>query len=175
MRKSISVRTYALFLSMLLVVSTSCKKKEQNPDYFGTWSSDQTITIGDNQVQVKDIITLTKAGFDDMMQILDVSSNQYINYVELLGTMTVADNFLNGFINEIGVSAFDGITGKPTGNIIKYKEGTTGFANFFSQNGQSRTYAFEFSVSGTTFTIYSDNNADGDYSDAGEQIDYTKQ
>jgi len=165
----------ALLFSIMLVLLSACKKDEPDPEYVGTWSTDQTITLGDVQVQMKDLMTLTKGGFDEMMQLLDGSTDKYVNYLELIGSMTVTNNILHGWITEIGVSSFDPLSGNPTGQIIKYKEGTTGYDNFFAQNGQSKSFGFEFSISGNSMTLMSDNNQDNDYDDAGEMVIYTKQ
>lgn len=170
-----SANKFGLLFTLMLVLLTACKKDEPDPEYVGTWSADQMLTIGDTQVQMREMMTLTINSFDDLMQLLNESDNKYVNYFELLGSMAVTNNIVNGTISEIGVSSFDPITGKPTGQILKYKEGTTGYDNFFAQNGQSKSFGFEFSISGNSMTVMSDNNRDGDYEDAGEKVIYAKQ
>ena len=164
-----------LVISLFTVMLSSCKKDEKNPEYVGTWVNTQAVFSGDAIYQIKDIMTFTKDGYDDLGQILDETTNTYIDYFRLIGSLTVSETIMNVHITEVGISTIDGITGKPTGTIVTYKEGTTQFESIFSQTGQAKSFGFEYSISENTMTVYSDNNADGDYADDGEALVYTRQ
>jgi hypothetical protein len=166
-----------LLLSLIIVLSSSCNKKdnELNPDYVGTWMALQTITQDGMSIQFKDLMTFTKDGFNDLGQVYDVITSRFIDYVKLNGTMTISGAVMNINITEIGVSSFDPISGAPTGIISMYKEGTSQYDLIFTQTGQPKTFKSEFSVAGTILTLKTDNNNDGDFTDINETTLYTKQ
>lgn len=165
-----------LVISLFTVLFSSCKKDDEvNPEYVGTWVATQAVFDEDIILQVRDVMTFTKDSFTDLGQLFDESTSSYIDYIKLIGTLVVEESIMNIDITEVGLSTFDMISGKPTGTIVMYKEGTSQFDNIFSQTGQSQSFGFEYSISGNTMTVYSDNNSDGDYNDDEEAIVYTKE
>jgi len=164
-----------LMVSIITVMISSCKKDDPDPEYVGSWAATQAIFTEDAILQIRDIMTFTKDSYTDVAQIFDESTNEYIDYLKLIGTLTVDETIMHIDINEVGLSSVDLLSGKPTGTIVMYKEGTPQFDNIFSQTGQTQTFGFEFSISENTMTIYSDYNGDGDYNDEDEAIVYTKQ
>ena len=165
-----------LLISVFVILFSSCKKNDEvNPDYVGTWSAIETMTESGVSMQYKDIITFSKGGFNDLGQLYDASTSKYIDYVKLNGTISVSGTTMNVKITEIGVSSFDMISGKPTGTIVTYKEGSSQYESLFTTTGQPKSFKSEYSVSGNKMTIKTDNNNDGDYTDANETTIYTKQ
>jgi hypothetical protein len=169
-------RKTVLIISVFSLIMASCtKSKEVNPDYVGSWASEQAIMSGTAVLQIKDIYTFTKDGFTELGQVFDETASKYIDYIKLMGSMNVTDAIMNVHVTDIGISTFDVITGGPTGTIVTYKEGSSQYNSILSQTGQSASYSFQYSVSGNSLTIYSDNNGDGDYADANETTVYTRQ
>jgi hypothetical protein len=164
-----------LMVSIFALMISSCKKDDPDPEYVGTWAATQAIFNEDVILQIRDIMTFTKDSFTDLTQVLDESTGEYIDYFKIFGTLTVEESIMHIDIDEIGLSSVDLLSGKPTGTIVMYKEGTPQFDNIFTQTGQSQTFGFEYSISGNTMTVYSDYNSDGDYLDEDEAIVYTKQ
>lgn len=162
-------------ITVPVIMLSSCSKNDEvNADYVGTWSAVATISESGNSIQCKDKFTFTQSGFSDMFQLCDPTTGKYIDYLKLSGTMIVSDNAMNMKATEIGVSTTD-VTGYPTGTIIMYKEGSSVFTSLFSQTGLSQTNKSIYEVSGSKMTLKTDNNNDGDYTDAGETTVYTKE
>lgn len=177
MRKTEIARWCKIFLliAMPVIVLWSCKNNEEvNADYVGTWSAQVTVADDANSIQCKDKITFTPSGFSDLIQVYNPSTDKYIDYQKLNGTMSVNNSILNLKVSEIGISTFD-VTGYPTGSIIMYKEGSNVFDLLFLQTDKTPTFKSEYSVSGNQLTLKTDNNLDGDYTDAGETTVYTKE
>ena len=171
--------THLVFaLTIVVIISSSCKKDgEINPDYVGTWAvimpsipTDTGYTSG-----FKDNMTFTKSGFTDLIQMPGESADKWIDYLSMKGSITVSGNMINVTITEFGISSFDVITGKPTGTIISYKEGSSTFNDILNNSGQAKTFNSEYSVSGNKMTLKTDNNEDGDYLDSDETTVYTRQ
>jgi|WetSurMetagenome_2_1015567.scaffolds.fasta_scaffold542237_1 hypothetical protein len=169
------IGSVALVILIALLFSSCHKDKEVPPDYVGTWSTEEAYLTSQAVLQVKDVVTLTKDTYTDLLQLFDQSANRYIDYLKLTGNMTNNATVLYVELTEVGITTFDFITGKPTGTLQSYKEGTMEFENVFTQTGQAKSFSFEYSVSDNTLTIYSDNNSDGDYADANETVVYTRQ
>lgn len=165
-----------LLFSTLVVLFTSCKKDDEiNPDYVGSWATIETMSLDGIPTQFKDIMTFSKSGFNDLGQIYDESTSKYIDFIKLNGTISVSGTTMNVKITSIGVSTFDMITRQFTGTIVMNKEGSSVFNNLLTETDQPKSFVSEYSVSGNTMTIKTDNNNDGDYTDADETTVYTKQ
>jgi len=164
-----------IVISIFAATISSCKKDDPDPEYVGSWATTQAVFNEDVILQIKNIMTFTTDSYTDLTQVLDEATNEYIDYFKLFGALTVDESIMHIDIDEIGLSSVDVLSGKPTGTIVMYKEGTPQFDNIFSQTGQSQTFGFEFSISGNTMTVYSDYNSDGDYLDEDEAIVYTRQ
>jgi hypothetical protein len=164
-----------LMITVPVIMLSSCSKNDEvNADYIGTWSAAVTVSESGNSLQCKDKITFTQSGFSDLLQLRDPSTGKYIDYMKLNGAMNVSGNAMNIKVTEIGVSSFD-VTGYPTGSIIMYKEGSSIFTSLFEQTGQPQTFKSVYEISGSKLTLKTDNNNDGDYTDAGETTVYTKE
>lgn len=174
LRSGSFISSVTLFLVIVVMFSSCHKNKDVNPDYAGTWAAEQAILTSGAVLQVKDVVTLTKDSYSDLIQVFYQSANKYIDYLEMSGNLSVSESVMNVELNEIGITTFD-VTGKPTGTLQKYKEGTPAFDTLFAQTGQSKTFSFEYAVSGNSLTIYSDNNNDGNYTDPNETTVYTRQ
>jgi hypothetical protein len=171
------IRSAGIILCLFAIISlfNSCKKDDPDPYYVGTWAAEDSIVDGDQSIQVRDEMTFTKDSFTDMFQVYDETKSLYVDYLELKGALSVSGSIMSFTINELGISSFDPITGNPTGVITLYESGTSGFESIFGQISQPRNFSLDFSVSGNIMSIKSDNNGDGDYNDAGEITQYTKQ
>jgi hypothetical protein len=90
------------------------------------------------------------------------------------GTISVSGNIMNFKITEIGVSSVD-FNSMPTGTIVTYKEGSGQYNKLFDQLGQPKSFNSEYVVIGNKMTIKTDNNHDGDCTDANETSVYIKQ
>ena len=165
------------FFILLIILSFcyACKKDENNPDYAGTWEATGTMNVNSIIMEMKDIMTLSTNTFSDIGQIKNPDTNEWINLIGLKGSISVNGNIMNVAIMEIGMSAFDMITGMPTGNIVYYKDGQSQFSSLLSQSGMEKTFNSEYSISGNNLTLKTDNNNDGDYNDENEVTVYTKQ
>ena len=162
-----------LMISVFFVFSSSCKKENTiNPDYVGTWSIVDANSQGE---QYKDNITFSKDGFLELGQLYGVSTNKYIDYIKLKGTISVNGSRMSFKVTEIGATSFDYNTGKPTGIIVSYKEGSSQFDNLILQTQQIKSFDLEYNVLGNKLSIMSDHNNDGDYTDANETTVYTRQ
>lgn len=164
-----------LLMFLFVILFSSCKKDEVDPDYVGTWSATGTLTEDGISTQIKDNMIFSRSGFTELVQVYDATTSKYIDYIKLIGTLTVTATTMNITVTEIGISSFDIISGKPTGTIATYKDGTSQFNTLFAQTGLSKTFKSEYSVSGNQITIKTDNNNDGDYLDVDEVSVYTKE
>ncbi|MTK52947.1 hypothetical protein [Paludibacter sp.] len=167
-------KTLLMIIVPVIMLSSCNKDDEVKADYMGTWSALATVSESGNSIQCKDKITFTQSGFSDLLQLCDPSTGRFIDYMKLNGTMAVSGNTMNLKTTEIGVSTFD-LRGYPTGSIIMYKEGSDIFTSLFSQTGQSQAFKSVYEISGSKMTLKTDNNNDGDYTDAGETTVYTKE
>jgi hypothetical protein len=120
-------------------------------------------------------MTLSKSGFSDLYQVYNPLTGKYTDYIKLGGLLSVSGSTMTIKATEIGVSSFDLVTGYPTGSITTYKEGSSQFESLFSVSGQAKTQKSEYSIEGNKLTVKTDNNNDGDYTDADETTVYTRQ
>jgi hypothetical protein len=123
----------------------------------------------------KDNMTFTKSSFTDLIQMPGESADKWIDYLNMKGSITIIGNMMHVTITELGLSSFDVISGRPTGTIISYKEGSSMFDDILNSSEQPKTFESEYSISGDKLTMKTDNNNDGDYLDEDETTIYTKQ
>lgn len=164
----------AAFVSIVLLASCS-NDDDNNPEYAGTWVTTFTSTEDGNSIQIKDVMTLTQSGFSDLYQVYNPTTSKYTDYIKLSGSLAVSGSTMTVKATEIGVSSFDLTTGYPTGTITSYKEGSSQFESLFTLTGQAKTFKSEYSISGNKLTLKTDNNNDGDYTDANETTVYTRE
>lgn len=166
----------AIVLVTLVVFCSSCKKDDEvASDYVGTWIAMESIPTASGYTAFRDVMTFSENSVIDLMQIPGESTDDWIDYMNLKGSISVSGNLMTVTIAEIGISSVNAITGMPTGTIISYKEGSAEFETILSQAEQPRTFESEYSVSGDKLTLKTDNNNDGDYLDEDEVTVYTKQ
>jgi hypothetical protein len=162
-------------ITVPVIMLSSCNKNDEvNADYIGTWSAVATVTESGNSLRCKDKMTLTQSGFSDLLQICDPTTGKYIDWMKLNGAMSVSGNAMTMKVTEIGVSSVD-VTGYPTGSLIMYKEGSSTFTSLFEQADKPKAFKSVYEVSGSKLTLKTDNNNDGDFTDAGETTVYTKE
>lgn len=168
------ISTFMLLL-VITAAFTSCKKDDtvvQNADYVGKWNSD--VSASTTQGDHKDILTLTKNTFEDIIQ-TKVSSGAYVNSIIVRGTMTVTNNVMNVHVSEIGVSDINSQTNEFTGNVTTYKEGSLLYGLILDQVGQEADFQSDYTVSSDKLTLKTDMNKDGDFLDTNETTTYTRQ
>jgi hypothetical protein len=163
-----------LFIALVAVAFTSCKKDDPDPEYVGNWFTTGKTQIDGNVREFKELITLTKTTYSDLLQIKDPEKNEWIDYLGFKGTMTITGLKLNVTLNEAGLSTFD-IAENPTGEIKYYKRGDQFFTQFMEYIEMPETLEGEYQVDGNELTLKSDLNDDGDYIDEGETTTYTRQ
>jgi len=167
--------TQFIILLFGLTFCYACEKDKNNPDYVGTWVATGTISVDTVIMEMKDIMTFSTNTFSDIGQIKNPDTNAWINLIGLKGSISVNGNIMNVAITEIGMSAFDMLTGMPTGDIVYYKDSQSQFSSLLSQSGMKKTFKSEYSISVNYLTLKTDNNNDGDYNDENEVTIYTKQ
>lgn len=168
----------SIALLALVVFATSCVKEDEvAPDYVGTWVAiiPPIPTTTGYTGGFKDIMTFTENSVIDLIQFPGGSTDQWIDYMNMKGSLSVKGNIMTVTISEVGISSFSPVTGRPTGTIISYKDGSAEFESILSQANQSKVFESEYSISGNQMTIKSDNNNDGDYLDSLEITVYTRQ
>jgi len=166
----------AIVLTVLAVFCSSCEQDDEVPsDYVGTWIAEISIPTASGFTSIRDVMTFTEDGVIDLLQFPGGSTDKWIDYMNLKGSISVNENMMTVTIAEIGISSVNAVTGLPTGTIISYKEGSAEFEAILSQSEQSKTFDSEYSVSGDKLTLKTDNNDDGDYLDEEEVTVYTKQ
>ena len=175
MKNTIKLSRLILFILLYVIVFSSCKKDEAQPDYAGTWVVTGAYTLGNMTFEMKDILTLSKGSFSDVIQIKDPTNNKWINASGIKGSVSANENLLTFIIQEIGVSSVNVVTQMPTGTLEYYKDGQTEFDDLLSANDLVKTYNSEYSIADNTLTLKTDINEDQDYNDAGETILYTRQ
>ena len=163
------VFTLGIMLIAMIIVVASCSKDDGvAPDYVGTWVSDSSV----DGLTAKESIVLTSNSFSDLYQVN--TGTAWVDYMLVKGSISVNKQLMTIVLTEIGL-AFDSETGDPTGTMVTYKAGTDFFDLILQESGQAPTFKSEYSVSGNTLTLKTDNNEDGDYLDEGETVTYTKQ
>ena len=155
-----------LLISVIFLLVSSCSKDDTvNPAYVGTWS----ITTTESGVQVKDNMTFTKDGFTDIAQMYYPTTNKWIDIIKTTGTISVTGSTMTITYTGIGVLT------DLTGSITMSTTGSSDFQRIMSENGIPLTFSSQFSVAGKKLTIMTDMNNNGNYTDPGETIVYTKQ
>ncbi len=166
----------AALLSVLIIISSSCKKDDEvTPDFVGTWVATESIPLATGFTAIKEVITFSEDSFIDLIQMPGESSDKWIDYVSMKGSIAVNGNLITATVTELGISSFNMVTGMPTGTITSYKAGSAEFETLLSQTEQSKTFKSEYSIEGDKLTLKTDNNNDGDYLDANETNVYTRQ
>lgn len=160
-----------LFITALL---SSCKKDE-DPEYVGTWIITESEQLGGYTIEYKEAMTLTENSFSDLYQYKHPIKNEWLGVFGVKGTFNLSGKIMNITITEIGESAKD-VNEMPTGVMTYYKDGTTRFTELLTENEMVKTFKVEYTVVGNTLTFKIDMNSDGDYTDADDDITvYTKQ
>lgn len=158
-----------VFFAILFVVSSCTKDEEIAADYVGTWVTTTTI---DDDMDAKVTMTFTTNSFINLFQVQDVTTNNWVDYFATKGSISVTNQMITGTTTEIGL-AIDLLTGEPTGTMTYYKAGTPYFDLYMEDSDLS--FKGEYSVSGNTMTLKTDDNKDGDFLDEGETMTLTKQ
>jgi hypothetical protein len=164
-----------LFVALVAVFFSSCKKDDPDPEYAGTWVTINSLSDGSSSVEMKELIILSAGKFEQIVQLKNPSTNQWVNYIGFKGTFTTSEKKLNITIVEAGMSAMSPITQLPNGQI-EYIKSTDGlFTEFLEAFETPETFTMEYEVNGNEITFKSDYNDDKDYNDAGETRTYTRQ
>lgn len=174
--KSKEIYRLAIVFILFIIFSSSCKKEvEVLPDYVGTWSVVENIPLAAGFTSIREVITFSADSVIDLMQIPRSSIDNWADYMNLKGSISVNGNIMTVNITEIGMSSLDPITRMPTGTLISYKETGPEFESILAAGEQPKVFETEYTVSGNKLTLKTDNNNDGDYLDADEITVYTKQ
>lgn len=173
--RNLKMKKIFAFGMVLVAISfatmSSCSKDDEvSADYVGTWLSDESIASSSE----KETLILTANSLTINLQTKDETTGSWVEYYGLKGSISVNKQLLTITITEIGV-AFDVQTGEPTGTMTFYKAGSASFDLLLQHAEQSVTFNSEYSVSGNTLTLKTDDNNDGDYMDEGESTTFTKQ
>lgn len=161
---------------LIFVLLWSCKKDDPDPDYVGTWVAIETVAIDEvTSVQVKDVLVFEKSKFDQVQQVKNTITNNWVSLLGMRGTFTVEADKMNITITEAGQSSVSTITQLPTGEIEYLKATDINFASFMAFIEIPATFVSEYSVSGNEITLKTDLNNDSDYNDLGEVRIYTRQ
>ncbi len=164
-----------LVIALFALAFSSCKKDDPDPDYAGTWVTIGTLSDGTSSMEMKELIILSGGKFEQIVQIKNTTTNQWVNYIGFKGTFTVSQKKLSIKITEAGMSAMSPITQLPTGQIEYIKSTDALFTEFLQAFETPETFEMEYEVNGNEITFKSDYNNDQDYSDAGETRTYTRQ
>lgn len=166
----------AIVLLTLVVCLASCGKDEEPTlDYVGTWIAVESIPTVIGLREVRDVMTFTENTVVDLMQTPGWSAGNWIDLLNLKGSISVSGNLMTVTIAEIGITSLDPVLGLPTGTIINYKDGNAEFEDILSEYDLARVFDSEFIVSGNKLTLKTDKNDDGDYEDELEITVYTRQ
>ena len=163
-------------LLILIIFCSSCEKDDEvAPDYVGTWASVIAIPTPSGYIGYRDLMIFSENSVINVLQLPGGSETQWIDQMNMKGLIAVSGNMITVTIAEVGISSLDAVTGRATGTIISYKDGSAEFETILSQSDLSKIFKSEYSVSGDKLTLKTDNNDDGDYDDGDEITVYTKQ
>jgi hypothetical protein len=154
-------------VSMLMV---SCKGKEDEvakpADYEGTWVN----ITAEGMLSATTTAVFTKTTFSY------TSVMGTITMAKLSGTMTVANNKMSQTTTEITMP--DLLKVDPTKpNVmptVTYKKGDAGWDDAIKEQG-GEVNEVTYAISGNKLTLKKDENKDGDFTDVGETMEFTKQ
>ncbi len=163
------------FIALMAVVFSSCKKDDPDPDYVGTWVTIGALSDGISSMEMKELIILSSGKFEQIVQIKNPNTNQWVNYIGFKGTFNTSEKKLNIKITEAGIAATSPITKLPTGQIEYLKSTDELFKEFMEAFETPETYEMEYEVNGGEITFKSDYNNDQDYNDPGEARTYIRQ
>lgn len=160
------------FIVTAMIISfSSCSKDEEiTADYVGTWVSNTSFEGS----EAKETMTLTPNSVTNLLQIKDPTKNTWVDYIKIKGSIVVNKQILTVTLTEIGLG-FDFLTGEPTATMTTYKAGSGFFELIIEEAVGGATFTSEYSVSGNTLTLKTDDNDDGDYLDEDEAVTYTRQ
>lgn len=173
--KTRRVLTLGIMLIALFALVSSCSKDDEiAADYIGTWVTYTTIDDGlePDGREAKVTMTFTANSFNNLFQVKDATTGNWVDYFAMKGSLSVTNQLITGTTTEIGLG-IDLITGEPTGTMTFYKAGSPYFDLYMEDSDV--TFNFEYSVSGNTLTLKTDDNNDGDYLDEGETETLTRQ
>ena len=141
------------FVIVVFVYITACEKEAEVPPWAGTWAS-ISYWNPDLEVDMKVVLNLNRGTYEEMLQIKEESSSEWINYFGANGLLEVNDNQMSVEIDELGFSPINAVTGFPTGNIIYYTKGDELFDKIVSETGYITSIQLGFAVSGNTLKIF---------------------
>lgn len=170
------IKSLMFLLMISALLSTSCKKDDEDDekaDYVGKWTSEETITSEEGTNSYKDIMTLTRTTFEDIIMTPD-SEDEWVDSFILKGTISANGNVMDVHVTEISVSDIDPDSGEFTGRMTTYKEGSLLFEAIIAESGQDKDFQSEYSIEGNQMTLKTDTNDDGDYNDPNETTLYTR-
>lgn len=151
------------------------KEDEIKNDYLGTWSTTRSMILPSGYQESKEIITFSETHFENIVQLFDITKDKWINYMSTKGTLSVHNNLMNVHLSDLGISSFDGPTGKFTGNITSYAAGTNEYKAILALSGQKEDFISWYNISDNKMILKIDANDDGDYTDADDVNEYTRQ
>jgi hypothetical protein len=160
-----SIKSFFLLAAIILFVSSCSKDDTVNPDYVGTWSN----TTADGGIQIKENMTFTKDGFTYLTQRNDPTINKWVDIIKATATISVTGSTMAITYTGLGIST------DYTVPVTMYKTGSSDFQSLMTDNGIPLTFSSKFSVVGNKLTFMTDLNNNGNYTDSGETIVYTKQ
>src|SRR5665648_1121431 len=78
-------------LALMVIISSSCKKDDEiNPDYVGTWIAVESIPTASGYTEIRDIMTFSENSVIDLMQIPGESTDKWIDYMNIKGSISVS-------------------------------------------------------------------------------------
>ena len=144
-----------LFSAVVVVLFffTSCEKEEEVPPWAGTWAS---ISFWNDvlELDMRVVLNLNRGTYEEIIQVMEESSSEWINYFGAKGLLEVNDNRMNVEIDEIGFSPINLVTAFPTGNIIYYLKGDDLYDKIVSDAGYITSKQLQFAISGNTLKIF---------------------
>ena len=156
-----------LLFSLCGLLFTSCgeDKDEPDADYVGTWVSVETTSEDGLSALTKNTLVLTANSFSYLSQLY------FIDLAKMEGSITVSGDKVNATVTGFGMASEDDITS----GVVVYKKGSSEFDSLIANNNIQTSFEIKYSISGNLLTLSIDGNNDGDYTDEGETVVYTKQ
>ncbi len=149
---------------LVLIFFTSCEDENDTPPaYVGVWEMLSTDSIGDTEVDMKQMLTLHEDSFETIVSMLP-DDQPAIDVMGMKGDLDMDGD--NGTITftSYGKQQYDN-SANPTG-MVWYEEGDTEFNKFITDDMDGKkTQNIKISVDGDKLNIKIDQNNNGSFDD----------
>jgi len=138
------IRTVFVIIIIIILVSNSCKKDQEKPEYYGHWTKTETDDFFGEEITIVNTISLTGSSYTDKLKYKFMGEE--IEYYNLKGDLDVDENTFTVIFNEVGVAERDSIYNNLTGNFIQVESFEPEFREILLDHGYDTISIIEYLI-----------------------------